>query len=150
MSDFLRLTEEELALWQGFLRAHHRLVRSLDRDLRDNHDITIDWYDVLYQISAAGGRLTMSELADAVLVTAPNCTRIVDRMVGAGLLRRETERSDARIRYAVLTVEGLAKLRESSATHVGAVREHFTDHVPEGGSEQLATLFGAVVRSVER
>lgn len=41
-----------------------------------------------FRIALAGGSMRMTELAEALLFTAGGATRIVDRMVRAGLLDR--------------------------------------------------------------
>ncbi|HSJ44385.1 MAG TPA: MarR family transcriptional regulator [Euzebyales bacterium] len=49
--------------------------------------------EVLFRISLAGGSMRMAELAQALLFTAGGATRIVDRMVRAGLVDRAGSRA---------------------------------------------------------
>lgn len=63
-----KLTDDEQAAWRSFLRAHDHLMRMLDADLREEHDMTISEYDVLVQLQAAPGRrMRMRDLARATL-----------------------------------------------------------------------------------
>src|SRR6266545_4811090 len=100
------LTDEQLEAWRAFLRAQAALIRTLDRELEAEQGLPITFFDVLVQLSQAGGRLRMSELADAVLLSRSGVTRLVDRMVRAGLVRREACPTDRRSMYATLTTEG--------------------------------------------
>ena len=75
----------QLEAWRSFLEAHARVTELLDAELRAQRDLPLGWYDVLVQLSEAGGRRRMSELADAVLLSRSNCTRLVDRLDAAGL-----------------------------------------------------------------
>lgn len=87
-------------------------------------------YDVLHHLAQARGRrLRMRELSQAVLYTTSGITRLLDRMVEAGLVEREPSPSDRRVMYAVLTRQGLALLRKASATHLAGVQRHFGSHV---------------------
>src|SRR3954468_4835799 len=116
---------EQLAAWRSFLRAHVRVTEVLDAELRAAHDLPLTWYDALVQLSEAGGRLRMSELAAALLLSRSNCTRLVDRMDGEGLIAREPDPGDARSRWAVLTTAGRNRLREAAGVHLAGVDRHF-------------------------
>src|ERR1051325_8413245 len=96
------LTEDELAAWRGRLRPHAGLLDVLEKELAANGSMPVAFYDVLVNLSEAGGRLRMSDLADQVLLSRSGVTRLVDRMVVAGLIDRDTCPSDRRGSYAVL------------------------------------------------
>lgn len=136
-----RLTPEQLATWRLFLRVHAQLTRRLEADLVQEHDLPLAWYDVLVQLHEAGGhRLRMTELADRVLISRSGLTRLVDRMVAARLIRREQAPDDARGFYAVLTEEGLEKLRQASRTHLRGIRKYAIGYLDEDDLEALARL----------
>lgn len=133
----------QLDAWKAFLHAHVQIVRRLDDELRRTHDLPLEWYDVLYQLHEAGGALRMGELADAVVITAPNCTRLVDRMVAAGLVERVVDPADARIKRATITGEGRARFRAAAPTHLRGIAEHFAAFVPDDLAEKTAAAFAA-------
>jgi DNA-binding MarR family transcriptional regulator len=85
----------------------------------------------------------MSDLAEAVLLSRPNCTRLVDRMVEAGLLERRTDEADARVRWAAITSEGRRRLRRAAPTHLAGIQFHFGRHLDE---ETAATVGAALAR----
>jgi DNA-binding MarR family transcriptional regulator len=121
-----RLGEDEQRAWGGFLRAHANLVAELDRELESAHGLPLRSYDVLIQLARAPeGRLRMSELADAVVLSRSGLTRLVDRLARQGYVERRPCPTDARGAWAVLTPAGRERLREASGTHIDSVRRRF-------------------------
>src|SRR3954452_18922028 len=81
------LSAEELAAWGGLLRTHARLVRELDGELQSVHALPLSSYEVLLRLAGAPeGKMRMSELADAVLLSRSGVTRLVDRLQGDRLV----------------------------------------------------------------
>ncbi|HKF90654.1 MAG TPA: MarR family transcriptional regulator, partial [Acidimicrobiia bacterium] len=104
--------------------------------------LPITFFDVLIQLSQAGGRLRMSELADAVLLSRSGVTRLVDRMVRAGLVRREACPTDRRSMYAALTTMGKRALARARPVHLRGVAEHFGRHLSDEEAKTLAAALG--------
>ena len=81
---------DRMAVWREFIATYSRIMSALDEDMRKQSDLPLSWFDVLVQLSEAPGmRLRMQELASSVMLTRSGLTRRVDRMVAAGLVRRE-------------------------------------------------------------
>lgn len=118
--------EDELAAWRAFLRAHAAVVDRLDRELQDEQGLPLTWYEVLLHLNwAPDDRLRLSALADRLLLSRSGLTRLVDRMVAAGLIERESCRTDRRGAFAVLAHDGAARLRQAAPVHLRGVQEHF-------------------------
>ena len=143
------LSDRQFEAWKAFLRAQSWLIRTLDRELIAEQGLPITFFDVLAQLSAAGGRLRMSELADAVLLSRSGVTRLVDRMVRAGLVRREACETDRRASYATLTTEGEQVLAEALPVHVQGIADHFGRHLSEEEAKTLAAALGRMVASTD-
>src|SRR2546422_1032357 len=80
------------------------ILRRLGTDLVEEEDMTLAEYDVLVQLSfAPDGRLRMTELSDRVRLSPSGLTRLVDRLVRGGLVKRGRCASDRRGTYAILT-----------------------------------------------
>jgi DNA-binding MarR family transcriptional regulator len=140
-----QLSEAELGAWRGFLRAHAALVRALDEELDTAHGLPLTSYDVLLYLEAApSGRLRMAELAARVLLSRSGLTRLVDRLERDGLLARDTECSDGRGCFAVLTEKGADALAQARPTHLAGVRERFLEHFGEAELAQLAAFWERV------
>ena len=138
-------SEPALAAWGLLLEAHRRLATRLDHELREAHGLPLDWYDVLYQLHIADGRLRMHELSDATLFSRTGCTRLVDRMAGAGLVSREPAPEDRRGVYAVLTEAGDQQLRAASRTHLDGIQRLFAQHLEPDEITALRTGLQRVV-----
>jgi DNA-binding MarR family transcriptional regulator len=136
------LSVEQFEAWRAFLRAQAELIRTLDRELETEQGLPITFFDVLVQLSQAGGRLRMSELADAVLLSRSGVTRLVDRMVRDGLVRREACPTDRRSMYAALTTEGKRALARARPVHLRGVAEHFGRHLSDEEAKMLAAALG--------
>jgi len=116
----------DLGPWRAFLRAHARVARRMDEDLRAGHALSLQEYETLLHLAEAPGRrLRMGRLADSLLLSKSGVTRLIDRLVDDGLVERTSCSSDARGAEASLTGSGLARLRAASPTHLAGVREHF-------------------------
>jgi DNA-binding MarR family transcriptional regulator len=103
----LMIPEAQHAAWYQILRAHGKVGQRIEQRLLQAQQIPTHWYDVLVTLEKAPEqRLRMSELAENVLTSPSNLTRLVDRLETKGLLRRETCAEDRRVSYAVLTEAG--------------------------------------------
>ncbi len=127
-----RISPEQLEVWRTFVRAHDRVVRRLEEDLQSKHNMPLAWYEVLARlVEADRHRLRMAELAERVMLSPSGLTRLIDRLVSEGLVRREHAERDGRGFYAVLTDAGYERLREASGTHLRGIRDYvisrFTD-----------------------
>jgi DNA-binding MarR family transcriptional regulator len=106
------LTDDELGAWRAFLTAHARMTRRINRDLDEAGLPDLSWYDALWSLHGAPDRrLRVNELADAVVLSPTGMSRFVDRLEGAGLVRREADPDDRRALQVVLTDEGVDLLR---------------------------------------
>lgn len=112
--------------WRAFLRAHARIARRLDEDLRSLHGLSLQEYETLLHLAEAPDRhLRMGRLADSLLLSKSGVTRLVDRLVDDGLVERTSCSSDARGAEASLTSLGLARLRAAAPTHLNGIRDYF-------------------------
>lgn len=140
-------TAVQLQAWRVFLHAHASVTRRLEADLLGAHQMALATYDVLVQLAEApGGRLRMSELAGAVLLSRSGLTRLVDRLEREGLVARESCPSDARGTFTVLTEEGRRRLRAAAPTHLDGVRRYVTGRFSDAELATLETLLARLVR----
>ena len=134
-----------MAAWAGFLRTYATLVRELDDELTREHGLPLSSYDVLTQLeSAPDGRLRLSQLADAVLLSRSGLSRLVARLIDQGLVERSECASDARGAFAVITTEGRARLEEARTTHRTGVRRRYLDRLSDEQKRDLAGAWAAL------
>lgn len=132
--------------WHGFLRVHAVVTRRLDAELRAACGMSLDVYDVLVALhEAPEGRLRMQRLAEAVLITRSNCTRLVDRMSADGLVERRPAARDGRGVEAVLTDAGRVAFRRAAVVHLRGVRRHFDAVLGAEERRVLGDVFARVL-----
>ena len=127
-----KLAPEHNSLWRLFLTTYVRLIERIEQHLKQAGLPPLEWYDVLLALKEAPEhRLRLSELADAVLLSRSNLTRLVDRLEKAGLLRREACPTDRRGAFAVLTTEGLAMQQKMWAVYGQSIANYFGRHLSD-------------------
>lgn len=136
------LSDQQLEAWRAFIRAQSELLKTLNQELEADQGIPLTFFDVLAQLSFAGGRLRMSELADAVVISRSGVTRLVDRMARAGLVRREACPEDRRSMYATLTAKGKRALAQARPVHLRGVARHFGRHLSDEEAKTIAAALG--------
>jgi DNA-binding MarR family transcriptional regulator len=138
---------EALEVWTALLVAHRRLTTELDADLRAGADMTLDEYDVLYQVRRARRPLRMSELASRVLISRPSTTRVADQLVQRGWLERGHDDTDRRVVLVGLTKEGRRAQARAAGLHLDGIARlvevPLAGHEPAGVARALRALAGA-------
>jgi DNA-binding MarR family transcriptional regulator len=134
------LSVAELSAWFNFLNAHTDLTRRLDAELEARHRVSLAEHTVLQQLVLGGGHLRMSELADSVLLSPSGVSRLVDRLVGDGLLERRPCEADGRAVHAAITERGRALLAQAEPTYSAALRRLFFDRYTPEEHARLAEL----------
>jgi len=128
----LAASDPRVETWRAFLHAHALLIRRMDEELQAAHGVSLAEYDAMLQlVNAPGRRLRMSVLADRVLLSRSGITRLVDRLVAAGMVERSACITDARGAEASLTAAGLERLRAASRTHLDGVGRYFLGEMDE-------------------
>jgi MarR family transcriptional regulator, 2-MHQ and catechol-resistance regulon repressor len=119
------------------VEAHTRLGKELGDALQRQVGISHAEFEVLLRVSrAAGGQISMGVLAQQVALTSGGITKLVDRMVKAGLLQRVPCPTDRRVYFAALTKDGSATLTRAMQVHGRNLRQVFSGF----SEQQLRTL----------
>ena len=139
------MSDRSIDAWERMLETHAAVVGRLDAEMRRDHGVPLTWYEVLLILSRApDGVLAMSDLADSLLLSRSAVTRLVDRMVSAGLVERRRCETDGRITFAAMTPEGSALFREAGRAHLRSVRRLFADHLTEAEANVMVAAFERV------
>ena len=137
-----QIEDERLELMGLLVRTHRKLTETLGRELEESAGIPLVFFDVLIHVAAApDGYLTMSRLSTDVSLTTGGVTRLVDRMVEAGLVARQHCPSDRRSVHVVLTPEGQVVLEQAVAAHIDGIDRHLMAHLD---SDERAALSAAL------
>ena len=123
----LTAADEALITTYGRLvEAHASLGRQLGRSLERAAGVPHTWFEVLLRIERAdGGRISMGSLAAQVALTSGGITKLVDRMIDAGLVKRVPCPTDRRVSFAALTPAGDDALGRAKVAHADDLREIF-------------------------
>ena len=132
------------SVWPLFLTAHSVLVERIEARLAGAGLPPLAWYDVLWALERAPERrLRMSELADHVVLSRSNLTRLVDRLEEAGLVARERSPHDRRAQHIRLTRAGRALAKK--AHEISLEMEHETlQHLSDAERAMLLELLQRV------
>jgi DNA-binding MarR family transcriptional regulator len=141
VSQGARLSAGELAAWRAYLRGHATVTRALEADLVAGPRLSLASYDVLVQlVEAPGGRLRMTELAGAVLLSRSGVTRLVDRLEKDGLVVRAPVAEDGRGVAATITDLGIERLRGASRIHLDGVARYFAARLDAADLAELRRI----------
>jgi DNA-binding MarR family transcriptional regulator len=125
----------------ALLSAHAAATRKLNAQLIADHGLTLSDYEVLLRLARAPDRrMRRVDLAEQVFLTASGITRLLDGLERQGYVERASCSTDRRVVYAVLTDEGIAKLREAAPTHVTQIEELFGARYADAELEELSAL----------
>jgi DNA-binding MarR family transcriptional regulator len=145
----VNIKPEGLRAWRAFLDAQASLLRRLEAELVAQERMTLAEYDVLFQLGAAGERrLRMTELSDRVRLSRSGLTRLVDRLVDAGLVTRGHCESDRRGTFAVLTAAGADRVRRARPVHLRGVSRHFVERLSPAQLCAVAEALGPLGRDM--
>lgn len=108
------------------VEAHATMSQRLGQELERECGIPLTWFEVLLRISRSeGGQVSMGALAQQVALTTGGVTRLLDRMIAAGLVERVPCPTDRRVYFASLTGQGEQTLRSAAQVHADNLRQAF-------------------------
>lgn len=124
-----RSADDPVAPWRAMLLAHNRALRAIEADLHTAGTIPLTCYDVLLELTGAGGRLRMQDLGERVVLSRTRVSRLVDELEQQGLVERQPDPDDGRAVLAVITTAGRAAMRATAPHYLRSIEEHFTRHL---------------------
>ena len=132
--------------WALFLTTHRRLTESVEAALAAAELPPLAWYDVLWELEKAEeGRLRMHELAERVVITRSNLTRLVDRLESAGLISRQRCAEDGRGAHAALTAAGRAMRKRMWPVYSAQIDASFSSQLTKADGRLLVATFGKLL-----
>jgi DNA-binding MarR family transcriptional regulator len=121
------LADDRITAFGLLVEANRRLLRTLERSLRDHHGLSVVAFEALLRLGrSADHHMSMSELADQMVLTSGGVTRLVDRLASEQLVERVACPTDRRVHWARLTEAGLERVTAALGTHLDDLEEHFS------------------------
>lgn len=140
-----RCDDQRITAFGMLLEAHAALTGAVNRELEASAGMPITWFELLIRLSRSPGqRLRMSELAGQVGLSHSGLTRLVDRVIDAGLVRREACPEDRRGAFAVLAPAGGDALEAALEDHLASIDRHLVAPLGSDGVATLTDLLRAV------
>ena len=124
--------------WIALNQTHAAVTQRLQDALAAADFPPLPWYDVLATLGdAPGRRLKMGDLAEALVITRGGLTKLVDRLVKAGLLERTFCETDRRVSYATLLPTGAEMLEEMRPVVIAELRVSFAEKLSDEQADGL-------------
>jgi DNA-binding MarR family transcriptional regulator len=112
---------EAVEAWEALYRAQVAVLRQLLTEF-PHDEVSFTEYDVLFNLfRQPGHRLRIRDLNRHLLLTQPSVSRLLDRLVARGLVRKSSDPSDARGTIVTLTESGLEVFRRIGTQHSASI-----------------------------
>jgi DNA-binding MarR family transcriptional regulator len=135
--------------WESLFRAQVTVLRELTREFPAG-DISFNEYDVLFNLSRQEGRrLRIRDLSKHLLLTQPSVSRMVDRLVTKGLVRKESDPGDGRGTFVYLTDDGFSLYRRVAVVHAASISRYMNAALSDAELDALRALTDRVKRGVD-
>jgi len=131
--------------WIAVSQAHSAVTGRLQEALTAAELPPLPWFEVLATLDRAPEqRLKMGELAEALVITRGGLTKLVDRLIKAGLLERTFCETDRRVSYATLLPAGVELLEEMRPIVRAELAAAFSARLSVEQAEQLREMLDSV------
>jgi DNA-binding MarR family transcriptional regulator len=131
--------------WISLTQTHAAVTGRLQEALTAAELPPLPWFEVLATLDRAPEqRLKMGELAEALVITRGGLTKLVDRLIKAGLLERAFCETDRRVSYATLLPAGVELLEEMRPIVRTELATAFSARLSVEQAEQLQEMLDQV------
>jgi DNA-binding MarR family transcriptional regulator len=129
-----------VAAWEALFRAQVSVLRQLNAEFPTT-ELSLTEYDVLFNLTRQPERqLRIRDLNRHLLLTQPSVSRLVDRLVARGLVRKEHDPGDGRGTIVCLTDEGFDLFRRVAVTHAESIHKRVGSALTTDELNELARL----------
>ncbi|MFJ5998847.1 MarR family winged helix-turn-helix transcriptional regulator [Streptomyces sp. NPDC092370] len=127
------------------IKAATRLEHRIDTALRKECQVSHTMFEVLIRLCRhPDEEISQRRLADDLTLTSSGITRLIDRMEGAGLVRRQPAPGDRRSVLVETTDHGRAVFLRAAAVHAQVVERYFVTPVPPADYGRLTRSLGQI------
>lgn len=134
---------ESLRIFEALVRIETRLWNQLDRTLTAEHGVSLGSLVALRVMQSAPGD-RVQHLAESIDISPGGASKLVDRLVVAGLVDRSGDDSDRRASRLRLTARGRRVAKDASRTSEEWLRERFAGALGPRGTQELESLLGSL------
>jgi len=142
-----KLSDSVTKAWVRLVRARHAVVSAVEADAKAAGVLTVEWYDVLWDLERHEDGVRPFELEQRLLFAQYNLSRLIDRMVEAGLVKKVACPSDKRGHVLFITETGKKQRKATWPIYARAVNKHLGDKLSEAETEKLASLLSKLIET---
>jgi len=140
-----KLSDAVTNAWIRLVRARHKVVSAVEADGKSAGVLPMEQYDVLWELERAPEGRRPYELEQRLLFAQYNLSRLIDRMVEAGLVRKASCPEDKRGRVLHITEAGRKARKATWPSYAKAINRHVGAKLSEAEAEKLAALLGKLL-----
>lgn len=111
---------------------------------RGIEDLVVSHGNILDILYDNDGKLTMKEISEGINRTKSTVTQLVDRLLIAGYVTKESNLEDRRSSYIVLTEKGLSIKKDFKEISENVIKVFFNDFAEEEAEILLSLLDRAI------
>ncbi len=131
--------------WIALAQTHAAVAGRLQEALAAAELPPLAWFEVLATLDRAPEqRAKMGELAEALVITRGGLTKLVDRLIKAGLLERAFCETDRRVSFATLLPAGIELLGEMRPIVRAELAAAFSAKLTVAQAEELREMLDSV------
>jgi DNA-binding MarR family transcriptional regulator len=120
------LADDRITQFGLLVEANRRLIRTIEDSLRAHHGLAMVEFEAMVRLGRSPERqMSMSELADQMVLTSGGVTRLVDRLAKEDWVERVSCPSDRRVHWARLTDKGVETVSAALTTHLQDLDDHY-------------------------
>jgi DNA-binding MarR family transcriptional regulator len=137
----MQLDRSTTTAWTALVSASRILIEKVEAALKSEGHPPLAWYDALLEIEKAGtDGLRPFEIKERLLLPQYGTSRLLDRLVKAGLLAREACADDARGQVIRITEQGRGVRRAMWPVYARVLSEEFESRLTAKDTAQLGSL----------
>jgi DNA-binding MarR family transcriptional regulator len=134
-------SEEATAAWVRLVRIQSRVLGAVEQDLKKSGFPPLAWYDALLELSRAPhGTMRPVELERQMLIPQYSTSRLVDRLVEEGLVRRKICPADKRGLFVEITESGRELQKKMWHAYSAAIERHIGSKLTDSDAAKLSGL----------
>lgn len=132
---------EAATAWTQLMRVHEQVLGRVENDVKQAGFPPLSWYDVLQELARAPrGALRPVEIEKQLLLPQYGLSRLIDRIVEAGLAERRQCPVDKRGLYVAITDTGRDMQKKMWHAYAAAIERHVGSKLSDTEAAKLCHL----------
>jgi DNA-binding MarR family transcriptional regulator len=149
-TDALLPSPQTIAAWTRLITASRVLLDRIEATLKAHGLPPLGWYDALWELEQAEAGLRPFELQERLLLPQYGMSRLLDRLVAAGLVERLAVEEDGRGQRIRITGTGRDTRERMWPVYASELCRVVEAPLREGEAEALAASLGRLIAGARR